>query len=69
MIHTTSYLQTLLNQVLSVCPDFGITIALKTKFLSQGADILPSIKINGKDILQILVSETTVYYEHQTISS
>ena len=44
-------LQTLLSLFSSACSDFGLTISLKkTKVLSQGTDIPPSIKIDGKDI-------------------
>ena len=49
--HSAQDLQTLLNQFSSACSDFGLTISLKkTKILSQGTNILPSIKINCKDI-------------------
>ena len=49
--HSAQDLQTLLNQFSSACSDFGLTISLKkTKVLSQGTDIPPSIKIDGKDI-------------------
>ena len=49
--HSAQDLQTLLSQFASACSDFGLTISLKkTKVLSQGTDIPPSIKIDGKDI-------------------
>ena len=49
--HSAQDLQTLLSQFSSACSDFGLTISLKkTKVLSQGTDIPPSIKIDGKDI-------------------
>ena len=49
--HYAQDLQTLLSQFSSVCSDFGITISVKkTKVLSQGTYIQPSIKINDKYI-------------------
>ena len=49
--HSAIDLQTQLNQFSSACSDFGLSISLKkTKILSQGTNVLPSIKINCKDI-------------------
>ena len=49
--HSAQDLQTLLSRFSSACSDFGLTISLKkTKVLSQGVDILPTININGNDI-------------------
>ena len=51
MAHSAQDLQTVLNQFSSACSNFGLTISLKkTKILSQGTNVLPSIKINCKDI-------------------
>ena len=52
--HSAQDLQTLLSQFSSACSDFGLTISLKkTKVLSQGTYIPPSIKIDGKDIKNV----------------
>ena len=52
--HSAQDLQTLMNQFSSACSDFGLTISFKKiKFLSQGKEILPSIKINSKDIEKV----------------
>ena len=49
--HSAQDLQTLLNQFSSACLEFGLTISLKkTKILSQGTDIPPTIKIKDKYI-------------------
>ena len=49
--HSAQDLQTLLNQYSSACSEFGLNISLKkSKVLSQGTDIPPSIKIDDKVI-------------------
>ena len=49
--HSAQDLQTLLNKFSSARSDFGRAISLKTtKVLSQGTNIPPTIKIDGKYI-------------------
>ena len=49
-------LQTLLSQFSSACSDFGLTISFKkTRVLSLGTDIPPSIKIDNKDIENVKI--------------
>ena len=54
MAFSAQDLQTLLSQFSSACSDFGLKISLKKiKFLSQETDLLPSIKINDKDVKNV----------------